>query len=591
MLQDNNELFLGHAIARGVAHKNRFFGQSHWMNGFVVFRDIIDMLQPTLADNMTSLMVKLNRAKVLARMIKSRRSPPWPPMTSSELPSRELCDVLVTNYLNTFECLYRVLHVPTFKKEYASIWNRDTAVTPALMTQVKLVLALGAVFYDQNFSLRTSAMQWIYEAQIYISAPSFKSKLGLTYLQTNILLLLAREFVDIGSDYVWIAAGSLLRELIYMGLHKDPAVLPGSSMLQAEMRRRLWNTVLEINLQSSLFSGTPCMFSMEDFSTRPPGNFDDGDLVPEAESLTPKPDEILTDSSLIIALRQTLPTRIKIIKVLNGVHANGTFEETLQIDKELRASYKILRRRLQDYRMGHEAGKSFFAVDAMGFIMNRYISSLHIPFFTPSLSEAVYAYSRRAVVDSSLRIWSLACPDPALLQRQLGTDLASETHLARLCRCGGRSTRAYAFHAIAFLAAEYRALLRDDDMLPRPELCNVVEHASTFLIRAIEAGETGVRGNLLLAILEAQFEGIRKRVPDREMPSMLVRRSEEAIDRCMVLLEQQAGMEQESDGATASTGAFEFDISPDFTDGWSLGMFGAFDFNSGPSFDAFIASC
>lgn len=32
--------------------------------------------------------------------------------------------------------------------------------------QVKLVLALGAVTYNDRFSLRASAIQWVYEAQL-----------------------------------------------------------------------------------------------------------------------------------------------------------------------------------------------------------------------------------------------------------------------------------------------------------------------------------------------------------------------------------------------------------------------------------------
>ncbi len=36
VLQDSRAFGHDHAISRGVAHKNRVFGQSHWMNGFVV---------------------------------------------------------------------------------------------------------------------------------------------------------------------------------------------------------------------------------------------------------------------------------------------------------------------------------------------------------------------------------------------------------------------------------------------------------------------------------------------------------------------------------------------------------------------------
>lgn len=38
VLEDNRSFGRAHTISRSIAHKNRLFGQSHWMNGFVVVR-------------------------------------------------------------------------------------------------------------------------------------------------------------------------------------------------------------------------------------------------------------------------------------------------------------------------------------------------------------------------------------------------------------------------------------------------------------------------------------------------------------------------------------------------------------------------
>lgn len=83
--------------------------------------------------------------------------------------------------------------------------------------QVKLVLALGAVTYNDRFSLRASAIQ-----------PT---------------------------------AGALLRKTIYMGLPRDSGRLPQMTTLAIEMRRRLWNIILGFNLQMTLTSCTPPFFS------------------------------------------------------------------------------------------------------------------------------------------------------------------------------------------------------------------------------------------------------------------------------------------------------------------------------------------
>jgi hypothetical protein len=219
--------------------------------------------------------------------------------------------------------VYRILHVPTFRKQYVKLWSDGVEQPTAFVIQLKLVLAIGAILYDERCSLRPQATQWIYEAQTWLSSPVFKSQLGIQYLQMSILLLLARELADIGGELVWISAGAVLRTAIYIGLHKDPVQLQRMSGFEREIRRRIWNTVLEMNLQFSLMSGGPCLISMEDFTTEPPGNFDDEQLT-AAES-TARPDNVFTQTSVAIVLRKTFTARLAIMKFLNDVSSTGTF--------------------------------------------------------------------------------------------------------------------------------------------------------------------------------------------------------------------------------------------------------------------------
>jgi hypothetical protein len=46
VLQDSRAFGHAPAISRAISHKNRVFGQTHWMNGFVMYRDVVDMLEP-----------------------------------------------------------------------------------------------------------------------------------------------------------------------------------------------------------------------------------------------------------------------------------------------------------------------------------------------------------------------------------------------------------------------------------------------------------------------------------------------------------------------------------------------------------------
>ena len=192
-------------------------------------------------------MVNLNKAKVLARVIKSQRSPAWPTPPTRDIPAKHVCDALTDIYLQTIETLHRVVHIPSFKKDYDALWNTTAEPPMGFIILLKLILAIGASMYDENFSLRRDALRWMYEAHTWLSAPSFKSRLGIQYMQISILLIIARDTVDVGSELVWISVGSVLRAAVYIGLHKDPARLSRMTFFEVEMRRRVWNTLLEVS--------------------------------------------------------------------------------------------------------------------------------------------------------------------------------------------------------------------------------------------------------------------------------------------------------------------------------------------------------
>ncbi|KAF2031497.1 hypothetical protein EK21DRAFT_63157 [Setomelanomma holmii] len=529
--------------------------------------------------NSTILLPSIYRAKILARTIKTQRSPDWPTALQAELPGRDVCDRLVYHYFRTVETLYRILHIPTFRKDYEAIWVDGPTPSTGFMVQFRLVLAIGAISYDENCSLRADATRWICEAQTWTSNPSSKSRLGLEYLQINILLLLARELVDIGSEMVWITAGSLLREAIYIGLHKDPSQLPRLNQLDCELRRRIWNTILEINLQFSLIAGGPCLISLEDFNTKPPANFEDEVLgLPDT---APAPEHILTSTSLAIALRKTLPVRLQVVKFLNDIATTGTYEETLRLDADVRAAHKTLRHTFQKFWLGKPGGAtSTFAAEAAEFIMQRYISSLHVPYFNPSLHDAVYAFSRKAVLDTSLKIWYLACPTPQSLSDRSDLLDGKETDMTRLCRCGAGFFRAFTFHASTFLTAELRAQYQEDDTIPRPDLLQIPQEAADLVLRCLEAGETGIKGYLLLRVFGAQIDGIKRRLGKDEMMSVLGKAAEDAVSHCLPLLERIAGVSETSAADNIDAVDFDFQVSPDFLEDWDLVMSDVFNFEA-----------
>ncbi|KAK5113466.1 hypothetical protein LTR85_010894 [Meristemomyces frigidus] len=530
-------------------------------------------MEPHLRQKASGALKGVQRSKALAKSIKAQRSPPWPSPPTCELPAKALADELLDCYLRTMETFYRILHVPSFRKCYDALWAPDAEPNTAFVVQVKLVLAIGATIYDERFSLRTSAMQWVFEAQTYLSGPEFKARLTIQTLQTNLLLLLARETADVGNELVWISAGDLLRSAMYMGLHRDPAHLPKRSVFAAEMHRRVWNTILELAVRSSIVSGGSPLLSVHDFDTEPPGNFDDDQLL--AQDPVPKPEDAYSEMSVAIALRRTFPDRLAVTKFLNDCGSKGTYEDTLRLDAELRASYKALRRTLQGYVFIDGPSPTQFTLRMLEFVTQRYLSSLHMPFFGAALRETAYAYSRKVVVESSLKLWRAAYPFPSTMaaQPQSAHSFGGDD-MARFTVCGSGFLRAFSFLASFVLCVEIRAQVQEEEGMGgslRPDLFTVLEEAKAWDLRCIEAGETSIKGYMFNCVIAAQIDGLMRGVAKEDFPALLVKAAEDAEATCLPMLEAAAA-EHHSEGATGVTDQLSFESPPDMGEAWDFLM-------------------
>ncbi|KAL2195935.1 fungal-specific transcription factor domain-containing protein [Corynascus similis CBS 632.67] len=541
--------------------------------------DIIDVIEGYLRDENKSKMLQIERRnKALGRIIKKRRAPPWPCPPTPDLPARVIADTLIECYLNTSESVFRVLHIPSFRRDYEAVWDPSHNPDPAFLVQLKLVLAVGSTTYDPEFSLRPYAIRWVYEGQTWLSAPEFKSRLGLTALQSSILLHLAREATGVGEDMVWATVGTTLRIAMYMGLHRDPAGLGPSTLtpLMAEMRRRLWNTVLELSLQSSLNAGGPPLINLDQFDTEPPGNFDDDQLTGQNSEVPPiaKPDHQFTQTTLAITLRTLFPQRLAIVKYLNDISSGGDYHETLRLDAELRDGYKQFTRTLHACKIPVE-GQSNLGLRIADLILRRYFLVLHLPYFAPAMQETSFAFSRRVVVESAVRLWRAVFPRPLLHLSDDDTAGAEWDPLQLIITNGSGFLLAVGVQVYVSIALELINLLREEESFClgpvelRPDLLAMLDDFRAWLWRRLEAGMTNTKGYLVACMIYAQVDAMRRQMTEDERIAHIVRAAEEAEERCLELLEQIEAssrplQEAVGVGVDGVGGGSGIDLSPDF---------------------------
>nr|POE88424.1 transcription factor lepe [Quercus suber] len=495
-----------------------------------------------MREKTSTLYLSTQKCKALAKTIKHQRSPSWPPQVSLELPPRELADELVMHYVRTVESVYRVLHLPTFRDDYQSLWSSAITDQTPLLIQIKLVLAIGSVTYDEQFSLRASAVQWIYEAQLWLAKPQFKSRLSITVYQINILLLLARELVHIGEDMIWTSIGSVLRVAMYMGMHRDPTNMTKQTTLATEMRRRLWATTMEIALQSSITSGGPPLISPGDYDTRPPRNLDDEQLFQEQPEQ--KGDTELSDMSIALILLRTLSVRHKVAKHLNNLGPHGVYSDTLTLDSELKDASKNMRRSILLLSSTSSKATSDYGLDIAGFVMLRYMLALHFPFYGPALHETVYTYSRKTVLETSLKLWCAAYPW-SIPNFDSSAVAVGKICLSRLTICGSGFFRSVAFLAGLIIAMEHQAQLGEEESVGHvplgPDLLSVMEDKKAWELKCLEAGGCSTKGYMISCVLVAHCHGLARRLPHDELASLLVKTAEQAVEVCIPILQGKAG--------------------------------------------------
>ncbi|CAI7567022.1 unnamed protein product [Penicillium crustosum] len=561
----------GQMVRRSFIHKKRFFGQSHWIGSMSLLRDIVEIIEPYLMTEGSKAILGLQKCKHLGKKIKALRTPQWPVPMTTDLPSKDICDALVDCYLRTSERFYRVLHVPSFKRDYDKFFDSATRYDPIFLVQLKLVLAIGCTTYDAEFSLRSLGVRLIYEAQTWFAEPEYKARLGIPFLQAHILLFLARELLGVDGGMNWIAAGTLIRTAVYMGLHRDPVQIPNLSGFASEMRRRLWNTILEVCLQSSMESGGPALISVDQFDTEPPRNFDDHDI--DAEDPIPHPENWLTSSSIAIAFRKTFPVRLAIAKFLNDLGCQGSYEEAIRLDARLRASYKEMRRTIQ----GYSIQPSQFEVLILDFVIRRYLISIHIPFFGPSFLGTTYAFSRNAVIDTAVKLFNCSRMSLPSTAGSSSNQSASPDQIdfGRLTMCGSGFLHTPFLHSSFIIAVELKSqILEEEGLGPvsiRPDLLSVIQDAKALGLQCIKIGETNIKGYLFMALVSTQLDALMQGVSEDELPKLLAKAAEEAEDKCLSILEPMAAKGQ--NGKIGDVTEPESTASlPDMNDDWDSMM-------------------
>lgn len=527
---------------------------------------MIELLHRVEGDKASQLQREFARCKDLARVIKANRVPPFMSIRS-EMPDRELADDLVDRYLRTFEAVFRIFHVPSFRADYEAYWADPAAARPSFVVAMQLCIAIGTTFREDVVKLRSLAVRLVCEAQIWLDSPREKSRVTMEGLQVMCLVLSARQIVGIsGGDMSWVRAGGLLRQAMYCGLHRDPRHVGVVSRLGAEMRRRLWATVLELNLQSSIDAGGSPLLSLDDFDTEPPANLDDEDLVGDDKTLLAAGEERFTQTTTQIALLRSFPTRLAISRTVNNIRLRMPYDETVRLSGELTAACQALRPQLSRF-----PGTTDFQRRMVDMVTQRFFLALHTPRFRQSFEDPTYYFSRKACLDAALQLASLA---------NLTTPNALETDFIRLVSSAGGPYGSIIYQATIIVGAEL--LTRKEERrrhgsavaLGEAELYAILEAALAWTERKLRNGETNIKGNTSHAAILAYANALDDRLDGAALEDSILEHAAARARVCYEILKEVSGEGSPAGPVDDVDWGMDADFDPfettqmDFLHGW-----------------------
>lgn len=388
---------------RGRGFRTRYFGPHNATMAFVELTGLCPFMRETADEWLRPVIVHNRKDRKRRREERDALYEERDLVLEALLPSKIEADALVQVYLDQFEQVHRIVHIPTFMKEYEEFWKPDSQERPAAFTA--LLLSMMAVsscvhtheslrFIGMMSNARLWAEKWIKATDAWESKQSQKHR-RLIHYQVMCLLYLGKRVNTIKKKRFWTGAGSLIQNGIAVGLHREPSHMASKiTIYNQEMRRRIWTTIQEFDMQASFDHGLPTLVSQLHYDANAPRNLDDEDFDEDTTTLPPsKSPQEYTFSSFQHLARQSLRLRLDLSRLLTGPQSDIDYEQVIQYTNDL--THEIDALPSWDMNPENTKGKKnpLLAYTLLHVQLRQYIIPLHQPFLKLRKQNSKYQYS------------------------------------------------------------------------------------------------------------------------------------------------------------------------------------------------------
>ncbi|KAI1279406.1 fungal-specific transcription factor domain-containing protein [Xylaria sp. FL0933] len=334
------------------------------------------------------------------------------------LPPKAVADRYVSRYFNRLDLVSCAVHGPSFLREYEAFWESSDAVSLAWLGLLFGILCLAVMASDPqhpSFGSETDHKQLqieLYREKIVDCLIMSEYTKPGPYVLEAVVHYLYVEFLlePDAQDDLWFLLALEVNMAMRMGYHRDPRHFPEIPPLQAEMRRRLWSTVLLGDILISSQMGMPRMISDRGWDTAEPLNFNDTDLNHDMTQLpSPRPE---TETTTVLGLisRQRVVMALGAISDLTARAKPSSYAEVIEVDRILRDADARIPPPLKMKPLASSMTDAPILIMSRLFLQHMIYKGqlmLHRRFVQVKTSlhtDDAFAYSRRACLHASLQL-------------------------------------------------------------------------------------------------------------------------------------------------------------------------------------------
>ncbi|KAF7553054.1 hypothetical protein G7Z17_g3920 [Cylindrodendrum hubeiense] len=260
------------------------------------------------------------------------------------VPSRPVVDRLIALHFDSYIITPYLIHGKKFLREYESFWKDPSATSIAWIGLMFSMLYVAAQL--QTFTMEfTDGRAESLKAEYLTMKDAFREKAvqclilaryttGGPYILETLITVLTGEFILLKESATdgWLLIGMILHLAMRMGYHRDPDHFPGISPFEGEMRRRIWTTILQLDLVLSLEMGLPRSAAGTHIDTKQPRNLRDCDFEEDTTEMPPPRPETEWTPVLPLIAKGRLISTLGLICDVNADIDPPSYEEVIKVD-------------------------------------------------------------------------------------------------------------------------------------------------------------------------------------------------------------------------------------------------------------------